>query len=231
MKLALFDIDGTLIRGARSHHKAFVNALWLVHDIHINYQKVNWRAFSGLTDKILLGILLKQNGVPITKYRLRECFTVMETAFQRLIDDDPIELLPGVKDLLSILQHAGVIIGHLTGNLRAIAQAKMIRVGIEDYFMVGGYGDDEHDERFELIKVACQRAESKWVFKRNQDNIFLFGDTPRDVKAGKLGGVKTIAVATGSHTAEEILAESQPDLLVPNLEKDRVAILKFMSLL
>ena len=52
--------------------------------------------------------------------------------------------------------------------------------------------------------------------------IDVIGDTPRDITCGKAFGARTIAVATGTCSREQ-LAEHQPDFLIDDLsDVDRV---------
>lgn len=50
------------------------------------------------------------------------------------------------------------------------------------------------------------------------DNVFLFGDAPQDMEAGKRAGVKTIGVTTGIYTTEQ-LKKAGADFVVNNLKK------------
>ena len=60
----------------------------------------------------------------------------------------------------------------------------------------------------------------------NNRNIFLIGDTPRDIIGGQKVGVKTIGVATGDFSEEE-LAQAGADFIVKDL-KDSERLLKII---
>ena len=49
------------------------------------------------------------------------------------------------------------------------------------------------------------------------DNVFLFGDTPRDIKAGNDARIVTVGVATGNYSKEE-LENANADYVVDNLQ-------------
>ena len=53
------------------------------------------------------------------------------------------------------------------------------------YFSVGGYGDDPHEKRSDLIRLACQRAD----FQTDDPGVYVIGDTWRDIKAAVEAGV------------------------------------------
>ena len=44
------------------------------------------------------------------------------------------------------------------------------------------------------------------------ERIYVIGDTPRDIECGRAIGAKTVAIATGHYSREE-LAEHSPDFL------------------
>ena len=48
------------------------------------------------------------------------------------------------------------------------------------------------------------------------ENIFVIGDTPHDIDCGRAIGAKTVAIATGSFSSEQ-LAAHQPDYLFNDL--------------
>jgi phosphoglycolate phosphatase-like HAD superfamily hydrolase len=48
------------------------------------------------------------------------------------------------------------------------------------------------------------------------DQIYVIGDTPRDIECGKAFGAVTVAVSTGRYSREE-LASHNPDFLFDDL--------------
>ena len=48
------------------------------------------------------------------------------------------------------------------------------------------------------------------------ENIFVIGDTPRDIECGKIIGAKTVAIATGDYSRDQ-LASHHPDFLFEDL--------------
>jgi phosphoglycolate phosphatase-like HAD superfamily hydrolase len=97
----------------------------------------------------------------------------------------------------------------------------MRKAGLSRYFKVGGFGSDNIN-RTELVKTAIRRAKDNCNF--NGSEVFVVGDTPRDVKAGFEAGVKSIGVATGRYSKKE-LKESGADFVFDSL-KDKEKILK-----
>ncbi|WP_424354714.1 HAD hydrolase-like protein [Methanobacterium sp. MBAC-LM] len=113
-----------------------------------------------------------------------------------------------------------VIIGLIIGNLEPIALEKMKKAGLSRYFQVGGFGSDNIN-RTELVKTAIKRARDGHDFDGSE--IFVFGDAPRDVKAGFESGAKTVGVATGRYSKDE-LKDSGADFVFDDLkDKERIA--------
>lgn len=224
--LALFDIDGTLTkRRVDAETKKFEDALLSVHGLRVS---VNLEETDGLTDRLILKKYLDWH--KINEYRFEECFVALHRSFMDLFRECGYELLDGVQELLDELQARDVIIGHVTGNIRKIARIKMESVGIADYFSIGGYGCFAHTSRHELVHAAVFEAKKSLEFIPNKNNVFLFGDTPRDITAGKKAGVITIACCTGSHSGERLQREN-PDLTIKNMREGKNEILRLINVL
>jgi len=99
-------------------------------------------------------------------------------------------------------------LGLITGNLKEIAMAKLKLAGIEHYFSFGGFGDNLN--RDDTAREAIKNKED--------DEIFLVGDTPLDILAGKEIGAKTIGITTGIYSAKE-LKDVGADIVVDNLKQ------------
>jgi phosphoglycolate phosphatase-like HAD superfamily hydrolase len=114
---------------------------------------------------------------------------------------------------LKTLKQLNVLLGLVTGNLEPMARGKLKKVNINQYFKVGGFGSDNAD-RTKLVKIAIKQAQ-KLNFTPSA-NIILFGDTPKDIAAGKQAEVKTAGIATGIYTVEK-LKQSGADFVFENL--------------
>lgn len=99
----------------------------------------------------------------------------------------------------------------------------MEKVGIDHYFSVGAFGDEDFN-RAELVKMVIKRFEEKFGVKPSK--IFLFGDTPHDMRAGKENGIVTIGVASGKYAKEELL-RVRANFVLDNL-KDTKRVLEII---
>jgi len=222
-KLVLFDIDKTLIKGSRAHSAAFSKAFRKVYGIATNIDIINHH---GMTDQQIIIEVLKKNGLDeqTIKLKLEKCIRTMSKSFDEMVKDDEIVVLEGVRELLEELDKNNILMGLVTGNLEPIARSKLKKVGLNHYFKVGGFGSDDIN-RTNLVKIAIKRAKKNFDSKPN-NNVFLFGDAPREIKAGKEVGVKTIGVTTGIYSKEQ-LKNAGADFIFENL-KDTNEILKII---
>ena len=222
-RLALFDIDGTLVKGFKGHSRAFSEGFRKVYGVDA---VVDATSVQGMTEQQVIIEVLKQHGLveEEIKSKIEECMRVMIDYFKEIIATDEIILLDGVQELLIELMDNDILIGLVTGNLEPIGKGKLEKVNIDYYFKVGGFGNDDID-RANLVRLAIKQAKEYYGFQFN-NNVFLFGDAPQDMKAGKETGVKTIGVTTGVYSKQQ-LKDADADLVLENL-KDTEKILKII---
>ncbi len=216
--LILFDIDGTLVLGARCHYQAFVNAVKKFYHMEEDISGIN---YAGKTDPQILMEVLQLGGFNEEEIEknFQNCLDYMANYYLKNVYNDNTRSLDGVNELLRELQKKGVLLGLVTGNLEPIAYAKLGKVGLGGYFSFGGFGSDHHDRSY-LVKKALNRAQSCFGYKGK--HIFVIGDTPRDVKAAKASNLITIGVATGKYSQEE-LKNCGADYVLENLKnKDEI---------
>ncbi len=198
--LALFDIDGTLVRGARCHYQAFVEAVRKYYGFEEDISGIN---YAGKTDPQILREALelgKFTDEEIEK-SFKDCLEFMAQYYIKNVYKENVRALGGTGELLEELKGEDVLLGLVTGNLKPIAYAKLGKVGMDDYFPFGGFGSD-YAERPRLVKKALELAETQFEFEGK--SIFVIGDTPRDVQAAQVYKLKTIGVATGRYTVEDL---------------------------
>ena len=77
---------------------------------------------------------------------------------------------------------------------------------------MGSYGSD-HEERDELAEIALRRATETWGVAFEPKDVLVVGDTPRDVQCGQAVGATTVAVATGHHGVQSLVAAGADHVL------------------
>jgi phosphoglycolate phosphatase-like HAD superfamily hydrolase len=205
--LLLFDVDGTLLRGATDAHSDALHAA--LHEVHgIDAARVRWTlAPAGRTDsEIARAILL---GAGISAQRIDDrCDDVREACCRHYAELCPPDLsefvLPGVPELLNELAGGTATLALLTGNYEPVARLKLARAGVGRWFAPrqGAFGSDAED-RVALPPIARRRAGTLGhPFPR--ERTIVIGDTPRDIACAHADDVRCIAVATGPFAAGEL---------------------------
>ena len=212
--LVLFDIDGTLLRRAGPHHRqALVDAARRIVGVETTTEGV---PVQGMLDSDILARMLLNAGVP--KGRIRRDMHAMVALSQRIYarscPDLRRRVCPGARMLLYKLSRRGIPAGLVTGNFSRIGWKKMERAGLKRYLRFGAFAELAPD-RAGLVRIAVRHARRKgWIGPSS--SIALIGDHPNDIRAARANRVRSIAVATGLVSAEE-LATHSPDILIPDL--------------
>lgn len=112
----------------------------------------------------------------------------------------------GVSKLLAELgDQPEATIGLLTGNAAGGAAAKMRHFGLAEHFPFGAYGCD-HADRNRLGPIALERASAHAGRFFCPNEIWVIGDTPKDIACAHAIGARCLAVATGSFSAAQLAA-------------------------
>ncbi len=214
-KLLLFDIDGTLITSGGAGKRAMIRAAEEVLQRPVRH---DFLRFSGMTDRLILGDLIKGNGLEGAESeglidRMLEIY--LEYLAKELGQNGQVRLHPGIVALLAAVSTPEFSCGLVTGNIEAGARLKLRPVGLEDFFRFGAFGDDSA-VRNELPPLAVRRAEQLTGVKFAPEDVWIIGDTPRDIECGRANGYCTLAVATGGATFGE-LAAHHPDAVFRDL--------------
>jgi phosphoglycolate phosphatase len=202
-KLLLWDIDGTLIWSGKAGEEALIDAMRELHGIETSLQDVDYK---GRTDRRIAMMLLEKHGIPLTEDSLHQFVEAYLRHLARLLPEKKGWVYQGILEILEQAhQRTDVVNALLTGNMRRGAELKLSHYQVWHYFEFGAFADDSHD-RNQLGPVALRRALEEQKLDITPDRIYVIGDTPHDVACGKVIGAKTIAVATGGFTVEELRA-------------------------
>jgi phosphoglycolate phosphatase-like HAD superfamily hydrolase len=137
-------------------------------------------------------------------------------------------LMPGVRELLDALApRDDVYLALLTGNYEAGARLKLEYFDLWRYFPCGAFGDDA-PHRNVLVPKALTRVEACGGPAFSAASTVVIGDTPLDVGCAAHVGARSLAVATGNHSVEELRAAGA-DAVVKDLS-DTEAVLRIIGL-
>lgn len=227
MRIPLFDIDHTLLVGGNTAHEAaFQHALTTVYNLP-HASKAELRTDGMIDTQILLEVIMR-HGISEEEGRAKmdEATGAMADYYKAHADEGTCVPLPGVVAILRRLEKEGVPSGLLTGNVESIGWGKMERAGLRNYFSFGAFGNLAF-RRADLIPVAHTRAEKALGRAFPVTDLFIVGDSPRDIACAQDGGIPVIAVATGAASTDE-LAAAGADLVLPSLE-DQAAFFAFLQ--
>jgi len=215
-KLILFDIDGTLLLTGGAGKLAFNHVFEENFGIQGAWQNIHP---DGRTDPSLIKELFEKNlgrhPSPQEADRIEQAYgKAMSWSLQEAKN---FRLMPGVLELLKVLEEREMgWMGLATGNFEKTAYLKLERAGLRNFFRFGGFGSD-HPDRLELTRLALERGRQslgRWV---PAEEVWLIGDTVEDIRCGKLLGLNTVAVATGS-TTKGTLVQHRPDFVLDSLQ-------------
>jgi len=219
MKLVIFDLDQTLVDFISVHDEATLRLFRQFFGVDARLTEIDFAGRSLLDN---FAELANQKGV--SKERVRENARELVESYERffgesLPEDAPKHILPGAKELLEALSQTDNLIALYTGDSEGIVKRVFQATGLGKYFKFSVYGT-EAKSRADMVRLALDRAE-KLAGKRFKDkDIVIIGDSIRDVECGKEFNALTIAVATGFHSREQLLATG-PDYLFNSLEDYR----------
>jgi len=224
-KLLLFDIDGTLIKPGHSRHGTAFE--YVVRNHTGNEVKVDDVDPCGRIDNEIMLKMLQLAGMEASAAgeALQDCYDKMIPYYREHEIDMRAYVLPGVINLLEELKNCQCVLALLTGNHELIAMHKLNRAGIDSCFTLGAFGNEAW-ERSELVDMAIERAGAIHRAGFAKKDVFLIGDTPRDILCGKKGGVVTVGVATG-HYSEDELRREKADLVLADFTQNQ-ALLSFV---
>ncbi|MDP9020640.1 MAG: haloacid dehalogenase-like hydrolase [Actinomycetota bacterium] len=206
-RLVLWDVDGTLVRAGRVASEVFSLAVEHAVGRHPGDHGVR---MSGKTDPQIALEILTGMGLGAD-----ECHRHLPLVVDRMEAElsAAVELirargrvLPGVRQILSTLAaDDDVIQSVLTGNTAVNAGTKLAALGLDQWLdlEVGAYGSDDPDRRA-LVPVALRRAAERRDWTLSAEEVWVVGDTPRDLECARAGGARCALVATG-HTPPEAL--------------------------
>jgi phosphoglycolate phosphatase len=209
-RLLLFDIDGTLVHSGGAGVQALKVALAERFKIEDDLSDIE---IAGMTDSGIVISILKKHKIAVTNENVSAFLDSYVHFLSLELPRRRGNLLPGVFELLEKLRaRPHLVLALLTGNVSRGAQLKLEHYGVWHFFEFGAFADDHHD-RNQLGPFARSRAKEKHGREFSPAEIDVIGDTPRDIACGKAFGARTVAVATGTWSRDE-LAKHEPDFLI-----------------
>jgi phosphoglycolate phosphatase len=211
-KLLLWDIDGTIIATQGAGEAAMDLAMLEVFGINGRLNDID---YSGRTDPLLGRMICRHYGISETEAKIKEFVDLYVRNLASILAKTPATLLPGMDVLETLASRQDVLQGLLTGNVRAGGKCKLSSVGVWQHFAFGSFADNCFD-RNDLGPKALKLASQQFGVEFAPDQVFVIGDTPRDIECGQLISAATVGVATGKYSVAD-LQEAGADFVFEDL--------------
>lgn len=219
-KLLIWDIDGTLLHCGGSGKNALEKTFEERYSITKAFEAVQ---MAGKMDKNILEEALEKNN--LSNEDVHEIISHYGVNLRKELESNKeFKLLQNIKINLHKLSKDNRIYNVIaTGNSEVGGILKLKKAGLDEYFSLGSFGN-HFTKRNLLVKNAINVARFSYDIDFKKENIYMIGDTPDDILAGKENGIKTISVATGGYSKEK-LAINKPDYLFDTLPENLMAVL------
>jgi phosphoglycolate phosphatase-like HAD superfamily hydrolase len=224
-KLAIFDVDGTLVQSYELDGECFVAAF---HDaLGIADVDTNWARYDHATDPGITAQIIheRQGREPsadeLDRLQSAFCTRLAEAAGR----DGTYAAVPGAAGLLAALRaRPDWALALATGGWRAAARFKIGRSGLDLEDVPAAFGEDG-PSRQAIVSAAIARAR---VLAGVDDfaHIVCIGDGVWDLRTATSLGLPCIGIGTGAHA--ERLAAAGAARVVPDFA-DLAAILNALE--
>jgi len=223
-RAVFWDIDGTLLLTARAGMIAWEDAYGASGEGRV-FPPVRP---DGMTDHQIAAWLLLGHPGPfdtVSDEVQREADRLVAAYASRLpavLPQRQGRVLANVPGALEIVdRHPAITSWVVTGNVEAGAVAKLQHYGLAHYFAPAAGGrlrgafSERVEPRFEIVGRAAAEA-------RRLDptltlaEMLVIGDTPHDIEGARSVGIPTLALASNTHTVDELEAH-RPWLTLPAL--------------
>ena len=203
MDLAVFDIDGTLVRSEPADTALFVRAFevaFAIRDI-----ESDWSKYPHCTDSWITAQVLRERlGREPAEHEVARCREVFVELLREAQSCDPttLEEIPGASAALRRLARDGWSVAIATGGWRASALFKLAAVGIDGAALPGAFADD-HGSREGIVALARSRAEA--AYGHPAGRAVYVGDAVWDGRTCSALGMPFVGVGSGAR-AERLRA-------------------------
>jgi phosphoglycolate phosphatase-like HAD superfamily hydrolase len=210
-RVVLFDIDGTLLtfKGAPPGPGRTALGRAMV-DLYGLEGATDGLRFAGATDRSLARALIQRAGAPCDDRAIDRLIACYLTHLSGVLETRSYTAIGDVTGTVARLSALRCVVGLATGNVRAGAAIKLASAGLERAFDLarGGFGCDA-EPRPEILRHAIDRCRPAGEFE-----VFVIGDTDRDVAAARAVGARFVGIATSDEARAELSsAGADPDAI------------------
>ena len=201
MIVLFWDIDGTLLTTGKAGVPAWEQAVREI--VQRDFQLSSFRV-AGLTDYQIAVRTFEMLDVPADEATIRRDGRPLRgAAAARSCRRSRAACCPNVREILEHMRGRSDVRSYLlTGNTRGGARAKLTHYDLFHYFLDGAFAEDAGDARDD-----CRTRAGAGARGRSRSPTMAcssIGDTPHDIECANAIGARTIAVATGGYTLDEL---------------------------
>jgi len=209
VKGIIFDFDETLVDSLETYWQIFQCG---VKKLNLPVPKREELAALLSEGKGLLEIL-SQVYPALDKEAILNCAEEMREAVNDVVQEFPVTIKPGAKELLRSLKMKGIKIGLVTGRTLLSEQmwAELRELSIAQFFDAVVTGGEQPRKPAPDGIIACLEK----LNVTPGDTVFV-GDTKADLIAGKKAGVRVIVLSNHGAIFETAVHE-QPDMVIDDL--------------
>ena len=221
-RLVLWNIDLTLLDVARPTRAAYADAFREVTGRPL----VRLPQMAGRTESEIFfeALALNATGPQPDEAQSEELLSrftdQLAAAFgaRRALLTEQGRLMPGAREAVAeVGRLPGVVQSVLTGGIKPNAIEKLRAFGIEGFFdaEIGGYGSEVYPKGAMLLNARGQAARKYGADFTEHSTVYI-GDSSRDVAAARIGGARSLGVASGRSSAGE-LRDAGADMVLDDL--------------
>ena len=196
IKAVLFDVDGTLIDSNEAHTLAWVQTLER-HGHSVSYTKIRSMIGKG-SDKVFADVLGIASDSALAKQITKDRTQLLLSSFIPNLDPTP-----GARLLVERMRSEGLrlVIASSSGEE---LPALLTQANLQDLLDTAVSSDEVQESKpdGDIIEVALRKAGVQ------PHEAVMIGDTPYDIAAAKVAGVKCIAVRCGGYWDDAALSEA-----------------------
>ncbi|MSR75168.1 MAG: hypothetical protein EXS14_06850 [Planctomycetes bacterium] len=216
--LALFDIDGTLLRPSGLGRRSLAHTF---SELYARPEAFDGISFTGRTDRDIF-----REGLAVVGRSDDEIHQVEErylVHLEREVQQRGDSAEPAMVQLIRRLSGmAHVTLGLVTGNVRRAATLKLAPSGLNEHFHCGAFGCESHD-RAELVRRAIGRAEQLRGQSFPRSRICHVGDAASDILAARDNGIIAVGIGAADATAELVRLGAH-HLYAPDVPVERFVV-------
>lgn len=192
----LLDLDGTLLDTNLLHARAFA-AAFARCGFEVPVERVARQIGKG--GELLVPALV---GREVEDERGDAIRAAKEEIFVGLLDEEPVRVLPGVRELFAACRERRLATAVATGSDRSQLERMIERAGLDLFALADEVvTDDDVDRPKPRPDVVLAAAEKLGA---SPGRCAMVGDTPYDAAAAVRGGVAALGVETGGWSPQDL---------------------------